>query len=82
MDYKYIARSYDELYKEEQLEKLRIIKENIKVDKKDSLLDYQLIIEIDASQGDIVQKLAINTGFTDNIIKKDQFDRDRTLWAK
>lgn len=39
MDYKYIARSYDELYKEEQLEKLRIIKENIKINKKENLLD-------------------------------------------
>src|SRR3989344_1594559 len=39
MDYKYIAKSYDELYKEEQLEKLRIIKYNININKKDNLLD-------------------------------------------
>jgi len=39
MDYKYITRSYDELYKEEQLEKLKIIKENTKINKGDNLLD-------------------------------------------
>jgi len=50
--------------------------------KKDSLLNYQLIIEIDASQGDIVKKLAQNAHFTCSIIQKDQFDRNRTLWTK
>lgn len=39
MDYKYIAESYDELYRKEQLEKLEIIKGNIKIDKEENLLD-------------------------------------------
>lgn len=41
----------------------------------------RLIIEIDASQGYAVKKLAENYGFDGVAIKKDQFDRDRTLWA-
>jgi len=39
MDYKYIAKSYNELHKEEQLKKLKIIKENIKINSKTTLLD-------------------------------------------
>ena len=50
--------------------------------KKNDELDYQLVIEIDASQGAIVQKLLENCDFTNIEIRKDQFDRDRTAWAK
>ncbi|MBS3167903.1 class I SAM-dependent methyltransferase [Candidatus Woesearchaeota archaeon] len=39
MDYKYIAKSYDELHKEEQLKKLDIIKSQIRVSKASRLLD-------------------------------------------
>lgn len=39
MDYDKIAKGYDELYKEEQLAKLSIIKSNINVSKNKKLLD-------------------------------------------
>jgi ubiquinone/menaquinone biosynthesis C-methylase UbiE len=39
MDYDSIASGYDELHKEEQLKKLRIIRDNIPVEKEDRLLD-------------------------------------------
>lgn len=39
MDYKDIYRGYDELYKQEQLEKLNIVKKYINVKKEDLLLD-------------------------------------------
>jgi len=38
-------------------------------------------MEIDASQGDMVKKLCEDFGFKNIEIKKDQFDRDRTVWA-
>ncbi len=38
-------------------------------------------MEIDVSQGDIVKKLLENSGFDHVEIRKDQFDRDRTVWA-
>lgn len=50
--------------------------------KKNDALDYQLIMEIDASQGDIVQKLLETYNFKNIEIRKDQFDRDRTAWAQ
>lgn len=50
--------------------------------KKNDALNYQLIIEIDASQGDAVQKLLENSNFKNIAIKKDQFNRDRTAWAQ
>lgn len=46
----------------------------------DELLN-QLVIEIDASQGDIVKNIIENSGFKHVQIQKDQFDRDRTVWA-
>ncbi len=39
MDYDKIADSYEELYREEQIDKLNIIAENIKVKNSDKLLD-------------------------------------------
>ncbi len=39
MDYQLIAKSYNELYSEEQLEKLKIISKHLKVKEKDKLLD-------------------------------------------
>ncbi len=50
--------------------------------KKNTVLDYQLVIEIDISQGNIVKSFCEDSGFQDVTIKKDQFDRDRTVWAK
>lgn len=50
--------------------------------KKNDELDYQLVIEIDASQGAIVQKLLEVCDFANIEIRKDQFDRVRTAWAK
>ncbi len=49
--------------------------------KKNNGLKYQLIVEIDASQGDAVKNLAQECGFKNALICKDQFDRNRTLWA-
>lgn len=48
--------------------------------KNDELLN-QLVMEIDASQGDIVKILFENSGFQHVEVRKDQFERDRTLWA-
>ena len=39
MDYNIIAKSYNELYEEEQIKKLKIIEQHIKVKKNDKLLD-------------------------------------------
>lgn len=39
MDYGIIAKGYNELYKQEQLKKLEIIKKHIKISKKSKLLD-------------------------------------------
>lgn len=39
MDYKIIAKSYNELYREEQIKKLRIIEKYIKINKNSKLLD-------------------------------------------
>ncbi len=50
--------------------------------KKNNELAYQLVMEIDASQGDIVKNLLKNCGFQKIEIRKDQFDRDRTMWAQ
>ena len=50
--------------------------------KKNNELEYQLVMEIDVSQGDIVKKICANCGFESVEIKKDQFDRDRTVWIK
>ena len=50
--------------------------------KKNNGLDFQLVMEIDASQGVIVKKLLHDYNFKNIEIKKDQFDRDRTVWAK
>lgn len=49
---------------------------------KDNQLNFQLIIEIDSSQGIIVKKLLEDFHFKSVEIRKDQFDRDRTAWAK
>jgi|SRR3989339_607426 len=49
--------------------------------KKNNELAYQLVMEIDVSQGDIVKNLLKNCGFKNVEIRKDQFDRDRTVWA-
>lgn len=50
--------------------------------KKNDALNYQLVMEIDASQGNVVKKLLKQCNFKNIEIKKDQFDRDRTAWAK
>ena len=50
--------------------------------KKNNELAYQLVMEIDVSQGIIVKKLLEQHGFTTIEIRKDQFDRDRTVWAQ
>lgn len=50
--------------------------------KKNNELNYQLVIEIDVSQGNIVKKLLENCGFDSVEIRKDQFNRDRTAWAR
>ncbi len=50
--------------------------------KTNSALATQLVMEIDESQGDIVKKLLENYNFTDVVIKKDQFARNRTVWAR
>lgn len=50
--------------------------------KKNNELQYQLVMEIDASQGDIVKNLLEDYNFNLIEIRKDQFDRDRTVWAK
>ena len=50
--------------------------------KKNDALNFQLVIEIDASQGDTVKKLLEKLHFKNIKMKKDQFDRDRTAWAK
>lgn len=49
--------------------------------KKNNDLKFQIVMEIDASHGDAVKNYAQQSGFTNVHIKKDQFDRDRTLWA-
>lgn len=50
--------------------------------KRNDAIDYQLIMEIDVSQGEVVKKLGIDCGFSHVEIHKDQFDRDRTVWIK
>ena len=50
--------------------------------KKNIELSYQLVMEIDASQGSIVKKLLEQHGFTTVEIRKDRFDRDRTVWSQ
>ena len=50
--------------------------------KKNNELKYQLVMEFDVSQGDIVKNLLESCGFNDIEIRKDQFDRDRTVWCK
>ncbi|MBV8661208.1 MAG: peptide chain release factor N(5)-glutamine methyltransferase [Candidatus Dependentiae bacterium] len=49
---------------------------------KNNTLDYQLIMEIDVSQGDIIKQLGKDCGFNHVEIQKDQFNRDRTAWIK
>lgn len=60
----------------------QIIQQAHRYIKKNDALNYQLIMEIDASQGDVVQKLLETYNFKNIQIKKDQFDRDRTAWAQ
>jgi release factor glutamine methyltransferase len=50
--------------------------------KKNNELDYQLVMEIDASQANQIHELAAKHTCTDALIKQDQFDRDRTAWIK
>ncbi|MBP6870126.1 peptide chain release factor N(5)-glutamine methyltransferase [Candidatus Babeliales bacterium] len=49
--------------------------------KKNNELEYQLVIEIDSTQGQIVEELYSSSKFKTIKIRKDQFDRDRTVWA-
>lgn len=49
--------------------------------KKNDELASQLVMEIDASQGDIVKILFENSDFQHVEVRKDQFERDRTVWA-
>ena len=60
----------------------QIIQQAKKHLKENNGLDYQLVMEIDVSQGDIVKKLLHDYNFKNIEIIKDQFDRDRTVWAK
>jgi len=50
--------------------------------KSNDKLTYQLVMEIDVSQGNVVKKLFKNNSFKHIEIKKDQFERDRTVWIK
>ena len=50
--------------------------------KENKELAYKLVMEIDASQGAIVKKLLEQHDFTTVEIRKDQFDRDRTVWSQ
>ena len=50
--------------------------------KKNNQLEYQLVIETDINQGDIVQDLCQQHRFKNIAIQKDQFGKYRTLWAK
>jgi release factor glutamine methyltransferase len=50
--------------------------------KENAALPYQLVMEIDVSQGIIVKKLLGQHGFKKVEIRKDQFDRDRTVWSQ
>jgi len=50
--------------------------------KKNNELEYQLVIEIDATQGTIVENLCKQSQCKKIKIQKDQFDRDRTVWLK
>jgi len=50
--------------------------------KKNNELEFQLVIEIDMTQGQIIKNLLENNIFKKVAIKKDQFDRDRTIWAR
>jgi len=59
-----------------------IIEQAKKYLKKNNALQYQLVMEIDVSQGAIVKKLCADHAFGNIKIQKDQFDRDRTLWAQ
>ncbi len=45
-----------------------------------SSITHQLILEIDASQGAAMHDLLPTSPYSSIIIKKDQFDRDRTAW--
>lgn len=45
-------------------------------------LKFQLVLEIDTTQGAILEKLLQQSGFQETIIQKDQFDRDRTAWSR
>ena len=44
-------------------------------------MKFQIVMEIDASHGDEVKNFAQQCGFKNVEIQKDQFDRDRTLFA-
>jgi len=60
----------------------QIIKTTPSYLKKNNELEHQLVIEIDSSQGTIVKKLLQSNNFKNIVIQQDQFDRDRTAWAK
>lgn len=49
---------------------------------KNSLFSYNLVIEIDVSQGLLVKNILTVNQFSNIIIQKDQYQRDRTAWAK
>ncbi len=50
--------------------------------KKNNELDYQLVMEIDASQAAPIHELTAKYTCSNVIIKQDQFDRDRTAYIK
>lgn len=50
--------------------------------KQNNELTYQLVIEIDVTQSAMTKNLCLQSGFEKIEVRKDQFDRDRTLWAK
>lgn len=50
--------------------------------KKNADLTYQLVMEIDSSQGDVIKNILEKYAFNKVKVEKDQFKRYRTVWAK
>ena len=50
--------------------------------KKNDTLTYQLVMEIDSSQGKIIKNVLEKYDFNEIEVTKDQFERHRTVWVK